>query len=259
MRLSGLMAVTVAGLAAVLASPAAASYWSISGATAGGVSPGGGRFDLYTQVTQYFTANHGPGGNPQGSSNLTQGEAGGILGAASLSLAANTLTYFGWVDSANRGYMAVAYQNTGSTAFSAFISGNNWSRGSQGLFSTHAIGFVSSGSASNISVAGGTTFLMVMGGYQSGDPQITFNLGSANSNFGVEYLSYDSVLGQYVVEASGTGTPQAGSGMNVASYTAEAMINFGPVTTAVPGGGAMAIAVAASGLAGTLRRRRSAD
>ena len=237
-----------------------ASYWSISGATSGGVSTGGGQFDIYTELSHHFTANHGPGGNPMGSANLGDAEAAAVLGSLSLSLADNTLTYFGWVDASNRGYMGFAFRNTEATAFSAGVAGMNWLTGTQGLFSTHALDYAGYSSSSWLSVASNSTFLMVMGGYDSGASQITFNLQMANRNFGVEYLSFDESSGQYLVEASGTGTPSAGSGMSVATYTAEAMIAFGPITTSVvPGGGAMAIAVAASGLAGTLRRRRSAD
>lgn len=235
-----------------------ASYWSISGATAGGVSTGGGRFDIYTELSHHFTANYGPGGNPMGMANLSDEAASGVLGALSLTVADNTLTYFGWVDNANRGYMGFAFRNTEATAFSAGIAGMNWLSGTQGLFSTHAVDSTGYSSSSWLTVASNSTFLMVMGGYDSGASQITFNLQLANRSFGVEYLSFDAESGQYGVEASGTGTPSAGSGMSVATYTAEAMISFGPITaTAVPAGAPVWLAAAAAGLSGTLRRRRS--
>lgn len=255
MKVPGLAAAVVG--ASLLCGATHASYWTISGATAGGVSTGGGRFDIYTELSHHFTANHGPGGNPMGSGNLSPEGASGVLGSLSLSVANDTLTYFGWVDNLNRGYMGIAFKNTQETAFSGFISGMNWMSGTQGLFSTHGLMFVGYGSGSSISVASGETFLLVMGGYESGDPQITFNLGSANRNFGVNYMSYDASKGHYTVEASGTGTPSAGSGMNVATYTAEAMISFGPIVpVAVPGGVPAWLAAAAWALVSSRGRRR---
>lgn len=224
-----------------LAGSAHAFSWEISGATAGGVAPGGGKFKIFSPVNNYFAANYGPGGNPQGAANLDQSDATAIIGAVGLSLSAKTLTYFSWSDNAGLGYIAVAMHNTSATAFTAFISGSNWLAGSAGLFSTSPLLLTGIGSGGSISVAAGETFLMVMGGYVSGAPQVTFNLNTANGPFGVEYLSYNYVASAYGIRASGSGTQTAGSGMNVATYT---------IPVPAP------LALAGAGLAGAVAIRR---
>jgi hypothetical protein len=193
--------------------------WDIVGANAGGQQPEGGAFKIRAPVNDYFASNFGPGGNPMGAANLTQSEAGDILSAVGLTLSSKTLTYFSWADSAGLGYMAIALHNTSATAFTARITGMNWLSGTAGLFSTNALLSTGYGSLSPISVAAGETFLLVMGGYLSGAPQITFNLNTANGPFGVEYLSYNYGAGTYGVRASGNADSTNGSGMNVATYT----------------------------------------
>lgn len=210
-----------ASIAAVCATTGSlhAWTWDIVGANAGGVQPEGGAFQIRAPVNDYFASNFGPGGNPMSGANLTQGEAGDIIAAVGLSLSSKTLTYFGWADSAGLGYMAIALHNTSASAFTARIYGMNWLSGSAGLFATNSLDVTGYGSTSTISVAAGETFLMVMGGYVSGSPQITFNLNTANGPFGVEYLTYDYGAAAYEVRASGGGNQTAGSGMNVATYT----------------------------------------
>jgi hypothetical protein len=207
--------------AMAMAGSASAWTWSISGATAGGSSPGGGTFDIRAQVNNYFASNFGPGGNPQGAANLNQLDASNILTNLGVTLASDTLTYFSFVDAAGRGYMAAAYLNSKGSNFEAFVSGNNWLGGSQGLFSTHSLAIVGGGSAGVVTIQSGRTFLMVMGGYESGAAQITMNFNSEpnNGGFGVNYLSYNYGTSSYGVLASGSATESQGSGMNVAVYT----------------------------------------
>lgn len=212
-----LMALGAVGAMAV-AGAANAWSWDIGGATAGSEAPGGGAFSMRLPVNDYFSSTFTAFGNPQVAANLNQLHAGNILSNLGVTLAVDTLTYFGWVDSQNRAYMAVAFNNEKGSDFSATLVGNNWSAGDNGLYSTNKVDLVGPSSIANISIVSGRTFLMVMGGYPDGSPQITMNFESPSPEFGVQYLSRVNGSASWSVIASGTATNLKGSGMNVATY-----------------------------------------
>lgn len=206
--------------AMAMAGGANAFTWRIEGATAGGSSIAGGEFDMRAPVNNFFTANFGPGGNPQGTANLNQLQAGTILSNLGVTLAVNTMTYFSWVDNAGRGYMAAAYENSKGANFTTSLAGISLGSGSQGLFSTNAFALVDPGfSTATVTVQSGRIFLMVMGGYPSGSPQISLNFGGASEAYAVQYLSRVNGSPSWSVLASGNATTNQGSAMNVASYT----------------------------------------
>ncbi len=197
----------------MMAGSASAGYWSIVGAVAGGSAPGGGAFSMDSPVNNYFASNFGPGGNPQGAANLSQTDATNILSNLGVVLASNTLTYFGFVDAAGRGYMAVAFKNTTASAFEAFLSGNGLASGSQGLYSTDSLILVSPGaSAGSFNIGTNSTFLMVMGGFSSGSASISLNFNPNSGSIDVRYLSYNSGTSSYAAVASGVATTLQGSG-----------------------------------------------
>jgi hypothetical protein len=239
MGIGALVAIAVAG-------SANAFTWHIGGATGASGIPlavGGSTFEMRAPVNNYFAANFGPGGNPQGAANLNQLQASNVLTNLGVTLAADTMTYFSWVDDAGRGYMAAAYRNSKGSAFTTQLSGLSIVSGSQGLFSTNAFASVSSFSSNAaVTIDSGRTFLMVMGGYLTGSPQIQLAFGGASEGYGIEYLSRVNGSAAWSVIASGTATTTAGSAMNVAAYT-------------IPVPAPMLLAAAGLGGAVALRRR----
>jgi hypothetical protein len=212
-----LMAIGAVG-AMAMATAANAWSWQIEGASANNQLVSGGEFSMRLPVNDYFSTTFPAGGDPEGAANLNQLHATNILSNLGVSLAVETLTYFGWVDSQNRAYMGVAFLNAKSSSFDATLLGDNWAGGEQGLYSTNAIDIVDDMSLANISVSSGRIFLMVMGGYPDGSPQITLNFNSPTEGFEVQYLSRINGSSAWSVLASGTATANNGSGLNSATY-----------------------------------------
>lgn len=212
-----LMAIGVMG-AMAMAGAANAWSWQIEGASADNQLVNGGEFSMRLPVNDYFSSTFPTGGDPEAGANLNQLHATNILSNLGVTLAVDTLTYFGWVDSQSRAYMGVAFHNTKGGVFNATLLGDNWAGGEQGLYSTNQIDLVDNMSLGNIAINSGRIFLMVMGGYPDGSPQITLNFNSPDDGFDVQYLSRVNGSAAWSVLASGTATANNGSGLNSATY-----------------------------------------
>lgn len=221
------MIATAVVATAGLAVSANAGYWSISGMNyTNGTNDdiGTGTSSMQNQVNTYVSTNFT--GTTGSATALTQTDVGNILGASgvNVTLADNTLTYFGFEDTGGGpGFFATAFKNTsGSSYYFTVNAGPQAANGTEGVLTTFGTsGAAAGGYLQNGTVANGTTMLVIFGGLDIAE-SFTLNVTSTadssgsgtGSNFAISYLNWGgSAYSEYASAAGATA-----SGMNIGVY-----------------------------------------
>jgi len=216
--------IAAAVAATAFAATANAGFWSLSGMN---YQNGG--------VPQTIGTGNGTMGNNQitppsvagATANTLSVDAtiSSVLGTLSITLADDTLTYFGFDGgAAGPGYFGIAYKASASGGVGLnFSSGVNAGGGTQGVLATQATSnFGGNGSfggfgdfSGNFIVADSTTLVVLYGGFAAGDGftlDVTRTSGAAG--FAISYLTFNGAsYNQFASAASATK-----SGLNTALY-----------------------------------------
>ena len=215
--------VATAGLAA----SANAGFWSISGANY--INGTTTNLSVSSLANSSYTGISGFGGSANTETLLSAGDVTTILTGVGVTLASNTLTYFGFDGAVGPalGYFGVAFKNTsGSNYYFNMQGGSQAAGGSQGVLITDLSGQVGGGQWANtfgspFTVASGSTFLVVFGGLAVGtsfqyqaESMATASGGAGGASFAIDYLSFN---GSAYASAASASTATA-SGLNTALY-----------------------------------------
>lgn len=215
MRKTVLAGAAVAALGMV--GSANAAYWHITGANYNNgsnvnIGPVGG---LTMNGMAYDASGLGGASNTFTSNAATTT----VLGALSITLANDTLTYFGFDQPGSLGSFGIAFKATSNINL-LFSGGPDASRGTQGVLANQATNsspsLAGGGFLGDFTVASGTTLVVLFGGLSVGSGfsmNISRTLGAAN--FAIDYLNFDST--NYVSMLSATGATS--SGLNIATYS----------------------------------------
>lgn len=216
------MIATAVVATAGLAASANAGFWSISGANytnGGNINLPVNRVD--NQVSTYVSTTFSGSAGTETALNST--DVTGVLTSLGVTLANNTLTYFGFEgSSAGPGFFGIAFKNTSGSAFYLNMqAGSQSAGGSEGVLTTHTgtIGGFGSSWSSAATVTSGTTMLIMFGGLNVGvsfdfQTQSLTSTGGQGAAFAIEYLDWD---GSAYAQLASAGTATA-SGLNAALY-----------------------------------------
>lgn len=206
-----------------LAASANAGFWNISGANY--VNGTTTNLSISSMANGSYAGISGFGGSANTQTALSAGDVSTILTGVGITLANNTLTYFGF-DGGSLGYFGIAFKNT--TANSYFFNmqgGSQAASGTQGVLTTHS-GQVGGGQWANnfgspFNVAAGSTLLVVFGGLGVGtsfqfqaESMLSSTGGTGGAAFAIDYLTFNGSAYASSVSAS-TATA---SGLNTALY-----------------------------------------
>jgi hypothetical protein len=220
------MIATAVVATAGLAASANAGYWTISGAN----YQNGGTNNIAiskvdNQVNTWVSSNFtGPGTVAGQETLLSTSGVTNSLTNLNVSLAANTLTYFGFEDTASGpGFFGIAFKNTsGSSYYFNLQAGSQAAGGTKGVLTSHSgtVGFGNSWSALGTTVTTGSTLLVMFGGLAAGQG-FDFQAQSLNStgtaagaSFAISYLNWGGAAYSQVASAATATT----SGLNTALY-----------------------------------------
>jgi hypothetical protein len=218
------MIATAVVATAGLAASANAGYWTISGANyQNGGTNNIAISSVTNQVNTYVSTTFGGAAGTQ--TTLTGAEVTSTLSNLGVTLSNNTLTYFGFEDSATGpGYFGIAFKNTsGSNYYLNLQAGSFAASGSEGVLTSHSgtlSGFGNSSWNSAATVADSTTMLVMFGGLNVG-VGFDFQAQSLNSSgtaagasFAISYLNWGGAAYSQVASAATATT----SGLNTALY-----------------------------------------
>lgn len=215
MRKSVLAVAAVAAMGTM--GSANAAYWHITGANYNNgsnvnIGPVGG----LTMNGQAYDSS-GLGGS---SSTFTSNAATTtVLGGLSITLANDTLTYFGYDQPGSLGSFGVAFKATSAINF-LFAGGPDASRGTQGVVATQATisgaSLAGGGFTGDFAVAANTTLVVLFGGLNVGSGfSMNISRTAGAANFSIDYLNFDG--SNYVSLAGASGA--TASGLNIATYS----------------------------------------
>jgi len=227
MRKSAIAIVAVAAMG--VAGAANAGYWEVTGAN----YANGSNFDIGSgpsstlggptmTLTNGVHDSSALGGSPLSFDPVAA--TGTVLTGLGITLANNTLTYFGFDQtSTGPGSFGVAFKAVGGNIRLGFNAGANASNGDQGVLANMPVvaGSLNTfGGAfmGTFDVASGSTLVVVFGGLASGG-QFSLNVTRASSpgsmsNFEISYLSFSG--GSYT--QVGSATNATASGLNIGTY-----------------------------------------
>jgi hypothetical protein len=217
MRKSVLAVAAVAAMGTM--GSANAAYWHITGANYNNgsnvnIGPVGG----LTMNGQAYDSS-GLGGS---SSTFTSNAATTTVlgaGALNITLANDTLTYFGYDQPGSLGSFGVAFKATSAINF-LFAGGPAASQGTQGVLANQATisgaSLAGGGFTADFAVAANTTLVVLFGGLNVGSGfSMNISRTAGAANFSIDYLNFDG--SNYVSLAGASGA--TASGLNIATYS----------------------------------------
>jgi len=217
------MIATAVAATAGLAASANAGYWTISGANyVNGGTNNIAVSSLENQVNTWVSSNLP--GSALAETILSTTGVNNSLTNLNVTLADNTLTYFGFEDAASGpGYFGIALKNnSGGAYYLNMTAGSQAANGSEGVLTTHSGTIIGSSWGSSATVADGTTMLIMFGGLSVGQ-SFQFQAESMQSDgttsggaaFAISYLNWGGTGAYSEVASAGTATS---SGLNTALY-----------------------------------------
>jgi len=216
------MIATAVAATAGLAASANAGYWTISGANyVNGGTNNIAVSSLENQVNTWVSSNLP--GSALAETILSTTGVNNSLTNLNVTLADNTLTYFGFEDAASGpGFFGIALKNTsGSAYYLNMTAGSQAANGSEGVITSHSGTIVGSSWASSATIADGETMLVMFGGLNAGqsfqfqtESMLSDGVSSGGAAFAVSYLNWNGSAYSEVASAA-TATS---SGLNTALY-----------------------------------------
>jgi len=216
------MIATAVAATAGLAASANAGYWTISGANyVNGGTNNIAVSSLENQVNTWVSSNLP--GSALAETILSTTGVNNSLTNLNVTLADNTLTYFGFEDAASGpGFFGIALKNTsGSAYYLNKTAGSQAANGSEGVITSHSGTIVGSSWASSATIADGETMLVMFGGLNAGqsfqfqtESMLSDGVSSGGAAFAVSYLNWNGSAYSEVASAA-TATS---SGLNTALY-----------------------------------------
>jgi hypothetical protein len=212
--------IAAAVIATAFAATANAGYFQIAGAS---YNPGStplvpGSFNMEGSSTDFSASTTGTGANTIAALN-----AADVTALDGISVAADTITYFSYVDSGGLGHFGIVINSTVTrtlTISMTYNAGDGASGGTKGVLTNASISgeFINSGSFidTNQSVSAGKTYY-VFGGLTHGSAfnGSVSNGQSESGSFGIAYLSWNG-SGWTTMASLASGA--SGSAISVASY-----------------------------------------
>jgi hypothetical protein len=217
------MIATAVVATAGLAASANAGYWSITGANyVNGGSSNIAVSSLENQVNTYVSSTFT--GTALSQTVLSSAGVTNSLTNLNVTLADNTLTYFGFEDTGGGpGYFGIALKNnSGGAYYLNMTAGSQAANGSEGVLTSHSGTIVGSSWASSATIADGTTMLVMFGGFNVGqsfqfqtESMLSDGVTSGGAAFAISYLNWGGTGVYSEVASAGTATS---SGLNTALY-----------------------------------------
>ncbi len=217
------MIATAVVATAGLAASANAGYWSITGANyVNGGSSNIAVSSLENQVNTYVSSTFS--GSALSQTTLSSTGVTNSLTNLNVTLAANTLTYFGFEDSAaGPGYFGIAFKNTsGSSYYLNMTAGSQAANGTEGVLTSHSGTIIGASWGASATVLNNSTFLVMFGGLSVGtsfqfqtESMQSDGVSSGGAAFGVSYLNWGGTGAYSEVASAGSATS---SGLNTALY-----------------------------------------
>jgi hypothetical protein len=217
------MIATAVVATAGLAASANAGYWTISGANyVNGGTNNIAVSSLENQVNTWVSANLP--GSPLAQTNLSTTGVTNSLTNLNVTLADNTLTYFGFEDAVTGpGFFGIALKNTtGSTYYMNMTAGSQAANGSEGVITSHTGTVIGGGWGASIAITTGSTVLVMFGGLNAGqsfqyqaESVLSDGASSGGQAFAISYLNWGGTGAYSEVASAGSATS---SGLNTALY-----------------------------------------